>query len=192
MDINLSCIKILILFSVSSWIPVLHSQHVNKAFRDATSVPRKSTFFSVLFQTTESQTDNKWMYLYLLKSLSTRCSFTAPSCRLPRVSRQRPWVAGRGGGFGPHLLQHVFREVLLLVHGEDGSLHLLVGQLQPAAGQTHFVNIKKKKKTQPPERKPSPWITCHFKSVICRPPETAPGFSKSFPGSIIRHHTSII
>lgn len=34
---------------------------------------------------------------------------------------------------GPHLLQHVLSEVLLLVHPQDGLPDLLVGKLQPTA-----------------------------------------------------------
>lgn len=38
---------------------------------------------------------------------------------------------GRSTGCAAHLLQHVFREVLLLVHRQNGSLDLLVREFQP-------------------------------------------------------------
>lgn len=50
---------------------------------------------------------------------------------------------------GPYLLQHVLGKVLLLVHGEDGPLDLLVGQLQPA-GRVGWGGWGGSKQREPP------------------------------------------
>lgn len=46
---------------------------------------------------------------------------------------QRSLLAVKREWGGAYLLQHVFGKVLLLVHGQNGSLHLLVGEFKPAA-----------------------------------------------------------